>query len=97
PAPAEQGRRITVFGGAYGVATTPAIVDAIEEAVRSSVERLHSAGRSSDAEWWSAQLDWLLRGSGVELRAALTPPDLSRDRRGRVRSRLRGWRGRGSR
>jgi Ser/Thr protein kinase RdoA (MazF antagonist) len=67
--PAEQARRMIIFCDAYHVAPGPVLLDAIDGAVCSSIERLQRARRAGDVEW-STQLEWL-REHAVELRRAL--------------------------
>jgi aminoglycoside phosphotransferase (APT) family kinase protein len=57
----EQARRIKLFCGAYGIDAGDDVIEAIIDAVAGNVEQLRSHGRSSDVEWWQAQLDWLTR------------------------------------
>jgi hypothetical protein len=55
----EQARRIDLFCRAYGIEPGHDVVEAIVAAVAGNVEQLRRDGRSLDATWWNAQLDWL--------------------------------------
>lgn len=57
--PNEQARRISLFCTAYGLDAGRQIIPATIHAVANNVERLTREKREGDAEWWSAQLDWL--------------------------------------
>jgi tRNA A-37 threonylcarbamoyl transferase component Bud32 len=72
PKPSEQGRRISLFCTAYGVAADSQIITATIQAVVNNIERLKRERRHGDVEWWSAQLDWLRR----HRRQLDSPPDV---------------------
>jgi hypothetical protein len=36
------------------------VIDAVVQAVAGNVERLHSAGRFADVDWWQEQHAWLV-------------------------------------
>ena len=55
----EQARRIQVFCRAYGIDAGPTVIDAVVAAVAENLEQLRRVGRTKDAAWWQAQLDWL--------------------------------------
>jgi hypothetical protein len=59
PAPGEQARRIKIFCHAYGIEADQQVIDAILDAVAACTSRLHDESRTTDAEWWQAQLNWL--------------------------------------
>jgi hypothetical protein len=61
PPPAEQARRIRVFCEAYGTDAGERVITGVVGSVAANVERLRTAGRVADAEWWHAQLGWLER------------------------------------
>jgi aminoglycoside phosphotransferase (APT) family kinase protein len=55
----EQARRIEVFCGAYGLAASAEVVDAIIRAVTAILSHLRKAQRLAELEWWEAQSAWL--------------------------------------
>jgi Ser/Thr protein kinase RdoA (MazF antagonist) len=59
PDAAEQARRIRVFCDAYGTASETASINAIATAVTANIQRLRTADRRADVEWWQAQLEWI--------------------------------------
>jgi Ser/Thr protein kinase RdoA (MazF antagonist) len=73
PPLAEQARRTNVFCRAYGIDADQAVIDAIVAAVAANIERLCTAGRLADLDWWEQQRDWLMRRQH-ELAGALASP-----------------------
>jgi len=64
PDPSNQARRIKLFCRGYGIEPTTEVVRAVMTAVAKNVRQLQSTGRTSDAEWWETQRDWLVRHQG---------------------------------
>jgi hypothetical protein len=58
--PGEQSRRIGLTCRAYGMEPGREVIDAVVEAVATNVERLQTAGRIADVDWWQEQHAWLV-------------------------------------